>query len=66
MLVLLHRILRVQIVTAVAWTPLRPLRTTWDIVTNGKGSMPASADKLSKKEIEEVAQYVMDQSEKGW
>jgi mono/diheme cytochrome c family protein len=37
-----------------------------DVVTNGKGSMPASADKLSKKEIEEVAQYVMDQSEKGW
>eukprot|EP00435_Cladocopium_sp_Y103_P059118 s1576_g21.t1 len=37
-----------------------------DIVTNGKGSMPPSSDKLSKKDIEEVAQYVMDQTEKGW
>lgn len=45
---------------------LETFKDNVDIVTNGKGSMPASADKLSKKEIEEVAQYVMDQSEKGW
>ena len=45
---------------------LETFKDNVDAVTNGKGSMPASADKLSKKEIEEVAQYVMDQSEKGW
>lgn len=45
---------------------LETFKDNVDVVTNGKGSMPASADKLSKKEIEEVAQYVMDQSEKGW
>ena len=44
---------------------LKTFKDNVDIVTNGKGSMPP-ADKLSKKEIEEVAQYVMDQTEKGW
>lgn len=36
------------------------------IVTNGKGIMPAYADKLSGEEIRAIAQYVHEQSEAGW
>lgn len=35
-------------------------------VTDGKGQMPAFKDKLDKESIEDVAQYVLDQAEKGW
>ena len=35
-------------------------------VTDGKGQMPAFKDKLNKESIEDVAQYVLDQAEKGW
>eukprot|EP00438_Fugacium_kawagutii_P013077 Skav213378 [mRNA] locus=scaffold797:151888:166430:+ [translate_table: standard] len=37
-----------------------------DIVAEGEGSMPGFKDKLSKEEIKQVAQYVIDESEKGW
>ena len=45
---------------------LETFKDNVDIVANGEGSMPAFADSLSKKEIEDVAQYVIDQTEKGW
>nr|WP_228025321.1 c-type cytochrome [cf. Phormidesmis sp. LEGE 11477] len=36
------------------------------IVTQGKGIMPAYADRLSAEEISAIAQYVHEQSESGW
>ncbi len=36
------------------------------IVTQGKGIMPAYAEKLSVEEISAIAQYVHEQSEAGW
>ncbi|MGC1305712.1 MAG: c-type cytochrome [Phormidesmis sp.] len=36
------------------------------IITQGKGAMPAYADRLSEGEIEAIAQYVHQQSESGW
>ena len=36
------------------------------LVTQGKGVMPAYADKLSAEEISAIAQYVHEQSESGW
>ncbi len=35
-------------------------------VTNGKNAMPAFKGRLSTKEIEDVASYVMEQAQKGW
>lgn len=35
-------------------------------VTNGKNAMPAFKGRLTPAEIENVAAYVLDQSEKGW
>lgn len=35
-------------------------------VKNGKNAMPAFGGRLSDKQIEDVATYVLDQSEKGW
>lgn len=35
-------------------------------VTNGKNAMPAFGGRLSDGEIEDVANYVLSQSEKGW
>jgi cytochrome c6 len=35
-------------------------------VTNGKNAMPAFGGKLSAGDIDDVAAYVIDQSNKGW
>lgn len=35
-------------------------------VTNGKGAMPAFGGRLDSDDIENVANYVLSQSEKGW
>jgi cytochrome c6 len=35
-------------------------------VTNGKGAMPAFGSRLEAEDIENVANYVLNQSEKGW
>jgi len=35
-------------------------------VTNGAGAMPPFGAKLSADQIEDVATYVLEQSEKGW
>lgn len=35
-------------------------------VTNGKNAMPAFGGRLSDNDIEDVANYVLSQSEKGW
>lgn len=35
-------------------------------VTNGKNAMPAFKGRLSAQQIEEVANYVLEQSNKGW
>jgi cytochrome c6 len=35
-------------------------------VTNGKNAMPAFGGKLSAGDIEDVASYVIEQSNKGW
>lgn len=35
-------------------------------VTNGKNAMPAFGGRLSDTDIEDVASYVLSQSEKGW
>ncbi|MCD8490391.1 MAG: c-type cytochrome [Desertifilum sp.] len=35
-------------------------------VTNGKNAMPAFKGRLSAEQIEDVASYVLDKSEKGW
>lgn len=35
-------------------------------VTNGKNAMPAFKGRLTDKQIEDVATYVLQQSEKGW
>lgn len=35
-------------------------------VTNGKNAMPAFGGRLTDEQIENVANYVLDQSEKGW
>jgi cytochrome c6 len=35
-------------------------------VTNGKNAMPAFGGRLTAAQIEDVATYVLDQSEKGW
>jgi cytochrome c6 len=35
-------------------------------VSNGKSAMPAFKNKLSDKQIEDVATYVLEQAEKGW
>ncbi|MGB3296827.1 MAG: c-type cytochrome [Phormidesmis sp.] len=36
------------------------------LVTQGKGIMPAYADRLSEEEIGAIAQYVLDQAQSGW
>lgn len=35
-------------------------------VKNGKAAMPAFGGRLTDEQIENVASYVLDQSEKGW
>jgi cytochrome c6 len=35
-------------------------------VTNGKNAMPAFGGRLADSDIEDVANYVLSQSEKGW
>ncbi len=35
-------------------------------VTNGKGAMPKFKGRLTDDQIQSVAAYVLDQSEKGW
>ena len=35
-------------------------------VVNGKNAMPAFKDRLSDAQIDDVATYVLSQSEKGW
>jgi cytochrome c6 len=35
-------------------------------VTNGKNAMPAFGGRLSDNDIEDVANYVLKQSDKGW
>lgn len=35
-------------------------------VTNGKNAMPAFKGRLTDEEIQNVATYVLEQSEKGW
>merc|ERR1719498_2149336 len=35
-------------------------------VTNGNGAMPAFGEKLTPDDIEDVANYVMSQADKGW
>lgn len=35
-------------------------------VTNGKGAMPAFRGRLDEEQINNVAAYVLDKSEKGW
>ena len=35
-------------------------------VTNGKNSMPAFGGRLTSEEIDNVANYVLNQSEQGW
>jgi len=35
-------------------------------VSNGKSAMPPFKNKLSDKQIEDVATYVLEQAEKGW
>jgi cytochrome c6 len=35
-------------------------------VTNGKNAMPAFKGRLNTQQIEDVATYVLEQSEKGW
>lgn len=35
-------------------------------VTNGKNAMPGFNGRLSPKQIEDVAAYVVEQAEKGW
>lgn len=35
-------------------------------VTNGKNAMPAFKGRLSTQQIEDVATYVLEKSEKGW
>lgn len=35
-------------------------------VTNGKNAMPAFGGRLSETDIEDVANYVLQQTEKGW
>jgi cytochrome c6 len=35
-------------------------------VTNGKNAMPAFGGRLSDSDIEDVANYVLSQTEKGW
>lgn len=36
------------------------------LVANGKNNMSAFKDRLSEKQIEDVAAYVLEQAEKGW
>ena len=36
------------------------------LITQGKGAMPAYADRLIPEEIEAIAQYVHQQAELGW
>lgn len=35
-------------------------------ITKGKNAMPAFGGRLTPEQIEDVAAYVLDQSEKGW
>lgn len=35
-------------------------------VTNGKNAMPAFGGRLSAEQIDDVANYVLNQSEQGW
>ncbi len=36
------------------------------LVANGKNNMSAFKDRLSEKQIQDVAAYVLEQAEKGW
>ena len=36
------------------------------IITNGKGIMPAYSDRLTEEEVRAIAQYVLTQAETGW
>lgn len=35
-------------------------------VTNGKGAMPSFKGRIKPQQIEEVADYVLEQADKGW
>jgi cytochrome c6 len=35
-------------------------------VTNGKNAMPAFKGRLNNQQIEDVANYVLEQAEKAW
>lgn len=37
-----------------------------EIVTNGKNNMSAYKDRLTQSEIEDVANYVLEQAQKNW
>ena len=43
-----------------------PLEAIKYQVTNGKAAMPAFTGRLTAEQIEDVATYVLAQSEKGW
>ena len=45
---------------------LDSLEAIASLVTNGKNNMPAYQDRLTKKEIQDVAAYVLKQAEEGW
>lgn len=51
---------------ALAKYEMNSLEKITNQVKKGKNAMPAFGNKLSDKEIEAVATYVLEQSQKGW
>ena len=45
---------------------MKSLAAIKDQVTHGKNAMPAFGGRLQEDEIEAVANYVLNQAEKGW
>lgn len=58
-----QKTLKKDVLEKYAMASLEAIKTQ---VTNGKAAMPAFKGRLSDEEIEDVASYVLAQSEQGW
>lgn len=62
-LIIPEKTLQKEILAANAMNSVEAITTQ---VTNGKGAMPAFGGRLATDEINDVANYVLSQSEQGW
>jgi len=61
--ILANKTLKQEALTKFSMNSLEAIKTQ---VAKGKNAMPAFGGRLSDSQIEDVASYVLSQSEKGW